>query len=62
MDMMGDFEVGRIGDRKVTWKMVNGRESISIAKLKKEDPASYEALKAIDLIKQGESKRQLRIY
>ena len=62
MALMGDFEIGRVGNRKVTWKMTKGRESISISKLKKVDNASYEALKAIDLITVSEPTRRLRIY
>lgn len=54
MSILGDNEVGTVTDgegkvHKVTWKSQT-RESISVAKLKKQDPASYEALKAIGLI------------
>nr|DAG77004.1 MAG TPA: Exonuclease [Caudoviricetes sp.] len=54
MAILGDNEVGTVTDgegkvHKVTWKSQT-RESISVAKLKKQDPASYEALKAIGLI------------
>ena len=54
MSILGDNEIGTVTDgegkvHKVTWKSQT-RESISVAKLKKQDPASYEALKAIGLI------------
>ena len=62
MEMMGDFEVGRIGDRKVTWKVTKGRESISLAKVKKEDEGSYEALKAAGLITVGQPSRILKVW
>lgn len=62
MEMMGDFEVGRIGDRKVTWKTTKGRESISLAKVKKEDEGSYEALKAAGLITVGQPSRILKVW
>ena len=62
MEMMGDFEVGRIGDRKVTWKVTKGRESISLAKVKKEDEGSYAALKAAGLITVGQPSRILKVW
>ena len=54
MAILGDNEVGTITDgegklHKVTWKN-QSRESLSLAKLKKADPASYEAIKALGLI------------
>ena len=62
MEMMGDFEVGRIGDRKVTWKVTKGRESISLSRIKKEDKGSYEALKAAGLITMSEPSRTFRVW
>lgn len=62
MEMLGDFEVGRIGDRKVTWKVTKGRESISLSRIKKEDKASYEALKAAGLITMSEPSRTFRVW
>ncbi len=54
MAILGDNEVGTVTDgegklHKVTWKN-QSRESLSLAKLKKADPASYEAIKAMGLI------------
>ena len=54
MAILGDNEVGTIHDgegklHKVTWKN-QVRESLSLAKLKKADPATYEAIKALGLI------------
>ena len=54
MSILGDNEVGSVRDGVgkvviVTWKFET-RVSISVSKLKKQDPASYEALKAIGLI------------
>lgn len=62
MDMMGKFEVGRVGDRKVTWKVTKGRESISLSRIKKEDKGSYEALKAAGLITVSEPSRTFRVW
>lgn len=62
MEMLGDFEVGRIGDRKVTWKVTKGRESISLSRIKKEDKGSYEALKAAGLITMSEPSRTFRVW
>lgn len=62
MEMLGDFEVGRIGDRKVTWKVTKGRESISLSRIKKEDKGSYEALKAAGLITVSEPSRTFRVW
>lgn len=61
MSMMGDAETATIGDRKITWKAQAGRESISLSEVKKKDMASYEALKAAGLIKQGAPMRAFRV-
>lgn len=61
MLMMGDAEVGTIGDHRVTWKEQAGRESLSLAEVKKKDRASYEALKAAGLIRTGVPQRVMRI-
>lgn len=62
MDMMGKFEVGRVGDRKVTWKMTKSKETISLSRIKKEDKGSYEALKAAGLITMSEPSRTFRVW
>ncbi len=54
MAILGDAEIGTVLDaegnqHKVTWKNQT-RESVSAAKLKKADPAAYEAIKALGLI------------
>ena len=56
MNILGDYEMGTVTDEagktyKVTWKNQN-RETLPIAKLKKEAPAIYEALKEAGLITQ----------
>lgn len=62
MALMGNFEIGHIGNRKITWKVGKGRESLSLSNLKKKDKASYEALKAMELITVSKPTRVLRIY
>ena len=61
MEMMGAAETGIIGDHKVTWKTQAGRETVSLADMKKKDRASYEALKADGLIKVSAPTRVMRI-
>ena len=56
MLMLGDNEVGIIGDRKVTWKTQKGRASIDSKKLQKEYKDVYEAC-----VKYGEPTRVMRI-
>lgn len=41
--MLGDYEIGMVGDRKVTYKMTKGRITVDIKKLKTEYPDIYEA-------------------
>lgn len=61
--ILGDFEIGRIGDRKVLWKSQNGRESIDLKKLKQEaDGIFYLRLKNDGFIKTTAPTRVLRIY
>lgn len=62
MALLGENEVGHIGDRKVTWKATKPRESISLSRVKKEDSGSYEALKAMGFIKIGEAGRMMKVY
>lgn len=59
--ILGDFQIGRIGDRKVTWKTQNGRESVDLKKLKKETDV-YLRLKNDGFIKEAAPNRVLRIY
>lgn len=54
--MLGDNEVGIVGDRKVTWKTQKGRTSIDSKKLQKEYKDAYEAC-----VKYGEPSRVMRI-
>ena len=54
--MLGDNEIGVIGDRKVTWKTQKGRASIDSKKLQKEYKNAYEAC-----VKYGEPTRVMRI-
>ena len=54
--MLGDNEVGIVGDRKVTWKTQKGRTSIDSKKLQKEYNDAYEAC-----VKYGEPSRVTRI-
>lgn len=62
MLMMGDYETGIIGNRKITWKLQKARESISLSKIKKEDKKTYEELKEKGYITIGERTRRFRIY
>lgn len=62
MAMMKDAEVATIEDRKITWKTGKPRETVSLAKIKKQDPASYEALHAAGLISVSEPSRTFRIW
>jgi putative phage-type endonuclease len=59
--ILGDFQIGRIGDRKVTWRTQSARESVDLKKLKKE-PDIYLQLKNDGFIKKTEPIRVLRIY
>ncbi len=61
--ILGDFQVGKIGDRKVLWKSQNGRESIDLKKLKQAaDGMFYLRLKNDGFIKTTAPTRVLRIY
>lgn len=55
MLMLGDNEVGMIGDRKVTYKTTKGRITVDSKKLKAEYPEIYTAC-----LKQGKASRILR--
>lgn len=54
--MLGENEIGVIGDRKVTWKTQKGRTSIDSKKLQKEYAEAYQAC-----VKYGEPSRVMRI-
>lgn len=54
--MLGDNEIGIVGDRKVTWKTQKGRTTIDSKKLQKEYKDAYEAC-----VKYGEPSRVMRI-
>lgn len=54
--MLGDNEVGVIGDRKVTWKTQKGRTTIDSKKLQKEYADVYAAC-----VKYGEPSRVMKI-
>lgn len=41
-DVLGNNEVGILGDRKITWKTQNGKVTIDSKKLKAEMPDVYE--------------------
>lgn len=55
-EMLGEFEIGRIGERKVSWKQQAGRASIDSKKLKEEHPMIY-----AKYLKTGKPYRVLRI-
>lgn len=61
MNMLGLFEVGRIGARKVTWKAGKPRESLSVSRLRASLPDEYKRLKEKGLITEGAAARVLRI-
>lgn len=54
--MLGDNEIGVIGDRKVTWKTQKARATIDSKKLQKEYEEAYQAC-----VKYGEPSRVMRI-
>ena len=54
--MLGDNEIGVIGDRKVTWKTQKARATIDSKKLQKEYAEAYQAC-----VKYGEPSRVMRI-
>lgn len=56
MIRMGEFETGYIKDRKITWKMQNGKTSIDTKRLKAECPEIYD-----EYMKIGEPYRVFRI-
>lgn len=56
MIRMGEFETGYIKDRKITWKMQNGKTSIDTKRLKAECPEIYD-----EYMKVGEPHRVFRI-
>lgn len=62
MQMLGDAECGMAGSRKITWKTGKPRETVSLSEIKKKDPASYDALKAVGLVKTSEASRTFRIW
>ena len=53
--MLGDNEVGFVGERKVTWKMQNGRVTVDSKKLKTAFPDIYQ-----QVVKQGKPLRVFR--
>lgn len=53
--MMGDYEIGFIGDQKITWKWQDGRITVDSKKLKKDFPEIY-----AQVTKQGKPSRRLR--
>lgn len=56
MLMLGDNEVGYVGDRKITYKTTKGRVTIDSKRLKKEYPDIYAAC-----MKQGKPSRMLKV-
>lgn len=54
--MLGDYEVGVIGDRKVTYKTTKGRVTVDSKKLKADYPDVYAAC-----MKQGKPSRILKV-
>ena len=62
MAMMGEAETATCGGRKITWKAGKPRETVSLADIRKKDPASYAALKSVGLIKTSAVSRTFRIW
>lgn len=60
-EMLGEAETGRVGSYKVAWKATAGRETCSLAKLKKSAPDMYEQLKDKGFISTGKSTRRFSI-
>ena len=61
MAMLGDSEIGTIGDRKVTWKASAGRESVDLKKIRADDPELLAEITSGGYIKQTKGSRILRI-
>jgi putative phage-type endonuclease len=61
MDLMGNNEVGIVGDHKVTWKASKGRETVSLSKIKKSASDIYSMLRDRNLITVSKPSRVLKI-
>ena len=62
MNLLGPYEFGRIGRRKVTWKAPKPRESLTVGRLKAFSMADYERLKASGIVTETTPQRALRVY
>lgn len=60
-DMLGEAEVGTVGDYRVTWKTTNPRETCSLSKLKKAAPDIYQTLRDKGFISIGKASRRFAI-
>ena len=60
-DMLGEAEVGTVGDYRVTWKTTNPRETCSLSKLKKSAPDIYQTLREKGFISIGKASRRFAI-
>ena len=60
-DMLGEAEIGTIGDYRVTWKTTNPRETCSLSKLKKAAPDIYQTLRDKGFISIGKASRRFAI-
>ena len=54
--LLGNNEIGYVGDRKVTWKLQNGRVTLDSKKLKSELPDIFDQYKKV-----GKPTRVLRV-
>lgn len=60
-EMLGDAEAGQTWSYKVTWKPMAGKETCSLAKLKKGAPDVYQSLKEKGFISTGKASRRFSI-
>lgn len=60
-DMLGEAEIGTVGDYRVTWKTTNPRETCSLSKLKKAAPDIYQTLRDKGFISIGKASRRFAI-
>lgn len=60
-NMLGEAEIGTVGDYRVTWKTTNPRETCSLSKLKKAAPDIYQTLRDKGFISIGKASRRFAI-
>lgn len=59
--LLGEYETGYVGERKITWKEQAGRESVDLKAIKKNDTELFQRLADGKYIKVSKASRPLRI-